>query len=311
MWSENQLLALEVVSVLFSAVSFLCDALIMLSYYKFKELRKFAYSFVFYIAVANMMREFAKLWGASFRTGTFGCSLQAFLINYGGLSSFWWIETIAIIMYTMIFVEKFWNIDSQQIQRRKRFFVVVNFSFPFLFALIPLFTGSYGNVGGWCWIVKDNEVDHALRYVCYYGHLILILFICVFVYLRIWLYLRHKLNMDSNAEAQHGSTVEMYDRIKFYPLCLIIGFGFGAFRRILQSITGNQLPFSFAIIHAVTTGLFGVLVLCFYGRVGQLKQLYMGPAKTGTAVVVSAKSVDSNEEPQTADITQSTQPQDV
>eukprot|EP00484_Ammonia_sp_Unknown_P012271 CAMPEP_0197078580 /NCGR_PEP_ID=MMETSP1384-20130603/213192_1 /TAXON_ID=29189 /ORGANISM="Ammonia sp." /LENGTH=320 /DNA_ID=CAMNT_0042517447 /DNA_START=30 /DNA_END=992 /DNA_ORIENTATION=+ len=317
-WTDAQVLALEVVGITFSCLSFLCDALIIFSFYKFKELRKLAYSFVFYIAVANIMREFARMWGGGLDTNTFGCSLQGFLITYGGLSSFWWIANIAAIMWSMMFVSNFWNVDSQQIERRKLIFIVVNFSFPLLFAVIPLFTNAYGNVGGWCWIQSRNTGDIALRFVSYYGHLILILLFCIFVYVRIWWYLRNAL--DANKEEENATT-KMYARIKWYPLCLILGFGFAAFRRILQTITGDPLPFSFAIIQSITTGSFGILILCFYGRLGKLRKLYTGwwsgepvdQSQTEQSIKSHSPETMTNTvaETNTADVAENTQTVDV
>eukprot|EP01084_Bolivina_argentea_P023388 43621_1 len=300
-WTEEQSLALEVVSIIFSCISFLCDALIILSWYKFQELRRLAYSFVFYIAIANILREFAKMWGGGLKTGTFGCSLQAFLIDYGAVVSFWWIGTIALVMYSMIFVNKFWDVTSQQIERRKYKFIAVNFSIPFIFALIPLFTSSYGNVGGWCWIMKTNTTDNVLRYISYYAHLLIILLLCIGIYIRIWLFLKKNLKANENDEAAdaHRQMHKMYVRIKWYPLCLILGFGFAAFRRILQTITNDPLPYSFAIIQAITTGAFGLFILFFYGRIGKLKKLYTGKddlenMEQAVDSTTNVKTVDTN-----------------
>jgi len=65
----------------------------------------------------------------------------------------------------------------------------------------------------------------------------------------------------------------MYNRIKYYPLCLIIGYSVATVRRFVE-LWDVDLGFGVAMATSVTTGLFGVFLLTVYGRLGKLNKLF-------------------------------------
>ena len=106
------------VSVSCTAISFVAELFIIFTYLCHSKLHQLRYSLVFYLSTADTIRSFAKLWG-SLESNTFFCSLQAFLINYGGLSTFLWVAIIAIVMYTLVFYSHLWQLTNESLRKRK------------------------------------------------------------------------------------------------------------------------------------------------------------------------------------------------
>lgn len=62
----------------------------------------------------------------------------------------------------------------------------------------------------------------------------------------------------------HDKQMQMFNQMRWYPLALIIGQGPGCIRRIIE-LTGNQPPFAMDVIHALFSGLFGIITAVIYG----------------------------------------------
>lgn len=97
-YTEAQKSLLSTVSVTMSTLSLLSCLFIIMCWVLFKDMRKLAFGFVFYMAIATLIRTQAKMWGGHFEEGSAACTLQGFLMIYGGLSTFYWIMCIAIVM---------------------------------------------------------------------------------------------------------------------------------------------------------------------------------------------------------------------
>jgi len=280
--SVNQFISFLSISV--SSVSLLCEVFLIFTYIRFNQLRPFfcwlhpdlgkyydAYGewtasycrnlrfterhpLYLHIAIANGLRDFAKLLG-NLSDGSYLCVLQGFMVNYGGLASFWWIQTIGWVMYSAIFHPKLWRAERWMIAQRERLMIGTNYGLPLLISALPLLTGSYGNVGHYCWITESTETGRVLRWLCFYVHLLLIIACCALIYTLIG---RHIKNKEFGA---------LFQRIRWYPLCLIFGFGFALLRGAVRAfIDFGGFGLWGQIVHAITTGSFGVFVFVLVGR---------------------------------------------
>merc|ERR1719356_95527 len=115
------------------------------------------------MAIATLIRTQAKMWGGHFEEGSAACTAQGFLMIYGGLSTFYWIMCIAIVMYTMIFHPFIW-FKQNTIPSVNRISIAFNFLVPLPFAILPVVTGSYAPTGGWCWISNVSTVGKIFRW---------------------------------------------------------------------------------------------------------------------------------------------------
>merc|ERR1719410_1099448 len=167
----------------------------------------------------------------------------------------------------MIFSPFIW-FKPNTINYVNRFSLAFNFIVPFLFAILPVITNDYAPTGGWCWISNMTTTGKVFRWVCFYGQLVLILAFCIFAYCRIYCFLKF-----SQKASDLKDTHKMYNRIKYYPLCLIIGYSVATVRRFIE-LWDVHLGFGVAMATSVTTGLFGFFLLMVYGRLGKLNKLF-------------------------------------
>ena len=64
---------------------------------------------------------------------------------YGGLSTFYWMMTVAIVMHTLIFFPIKWRKATDSCSSIS---LSINFSVPLIFALLPVLTNDYAPTGG-------------------------------------------------------------------------------------------------------------------------------------------------------------------
>ena len=122
------------------------------------------------------------------------CLIQGFLMQLGSLTSMLYSFWICSIMLLLLrdtntsssnlkkarvwiccnCVNKFLNVDSiryddkHEIYKLKVKIHSLSWGIGIIFAIIPLFSNSYGPTGGLCWIVNDSDIDIVLRFVFYY-----------------------------------------------------------------------------------------------------------------------------------------------
>ena len=96
------------------------------------------------MAIPTGIRTFAKMWGGSLKTGQFMCTLQGYLMVGCGLSSFYWMFSISFVMYLIIYHPFIWK---NKFKNPTKTLLIVNYITPMIIALIPIFSGEYGNVG--------------------------------------------------------------------------------------------------------------------------------------------------------------------
>lgn len=78
------------------------------------------------------------------------CLIQAYLINMSQLSSILWSNAICWLLYkTVIF-------NDLEIRNKEATFLLCCYGFPIAYAMIPIFTGSYGPTETWCWLNYKN-----------------------------------------------------------------------------------------------------------------------------------------------------------
>ena len=205
-----------------------------------------------------------------------------------------WFLTIAIVCISIKKFSPWWKTKTQNdITKLQKKAVISVAIFAIICATIPWTTGNYEYLGGWCWI-NDDDVGHALRYVCYYGWLIIALFITIIIYFELFRIIRKEnkfldedeydddeTTQQSATSTQSGSSPriirapttldtkkrqkKMFDQMKLYPWALIIGQGPGAIRRLIQLFDRGFDAYWLAVIHAICSGLFGFITAVIYG----------------------------------------------
>ena len=123
-------------------------------------------------------------------------------------------------------------------------------------------------IGGWCWILGTTTAEKVYRWVCFYGQLVIIFIFCLYTYIRIYIFL----NYSEKGKEFATRVNKLYHRIKWYPLCLILGYGVSTFKRFYELF--GELPYTWSVLQTITTGLFGFFILLVYGNIGKLNKLF-------------------------------------
>eukprot|EP01084_Bolivina_argentea_P294530 506796_1 len=267
-------------SVGLSAMSVACDIVMMINYYAVSESNDDVYDYFFVIAIAinDGIRNIAKLCWLLIGNDVIACSVQAFFINYGGISVFWWMGTISIIVCAGLSGCSKRIIDAIT-QKRTRIFMLINIIGPFFFSMLPFMTLSYGKAGSaWCWISDDNNGTVPFFYIhnhnstsisaslywhtvfgiiSYYGHLITSYILCI---ISIIVGRKYKDN-------------PLFSRLKRYPFCLLPWI-FPLIRRSYEWITLTKAPYVLTLVHTFVSGSMGIFIIFCYGRIKIHKEIY-------------------------------------
>ena len=279
-YTEVEIKIIEYSSIICSTISFISCMFIGMSWVCFPHLRTFAYSLVMCAGMSSLVRSFSKMWG-SLNTGTVACEIQGCLTTFGGIAQFAWISIIAIVMFTLTFYTDLWLVTHEIKWKRLYKWIIIIFSIALISGLIPVFTKSYGNVGGWCWIVNTTTIDNILRWILFYIWNVISVCLCVYIYVRLHFYFKKvtqpemedsisdsKTDIKDDYDNENNndnsrSFNKLYTKIKYYPLALIIGYTIPTFNRIINIFM--DVPFGLQLIQAITTGLFGFILCIIYG----------------------------------------------
>jgi hypothetical protein len=131
---------------------------------------------------------------------------------------------------------------------------------PIILTMMPLTTGSYGNSQGWCWIDKDSEYKYMWMLIEFYAPLIFILAFNVFAYIKV--YKRFKDSDYSLLETNFKT--KLINRLKFYPISLVVCFGCAGAHKIYY-IVGGQQNFYLDLFAGCVVALYGFVNSIFYG----------------------------------------------
>ncbi|KRX01860.1 hypothetical protein PPERSA_00482 [Pseudocohnilembus persalinus] len=188
------------------------------------------------------------------------CKVQAFLINYGELSSILWTTVIAWVLYQKIVIQRIQNYNQYEM---KMFFYA--YLIPMFFSFIPIMTEDYGNAGAWCWIrIRENQKwrSQILRLFEFYLPLWI-----AFIYNGISMYKVYKFVKQRTQDRKEHNLV---NKLKFYPLILIFCWSMGTIDRIFNF--AGQSYFTFHIFHILLAGLQGFINAMVYGLTKKVRK---------------------------------------
>ncbi|KAK4225234.1 hypothetical protein QBC38DRAFT_445758 [Podospora fimiseda] len=140
---------------------------------------------VFYATFGNMLTNVATLMTNSFtrQVDSFGCQLQAFLIQVFMQGDAYWALAMAINVW-LTFYHKY---DARMLRRMEIAYLICCYGIPFIpgftfiFVSTPTAGRPYGNALLWCWVKTEWEV---YRIALFYGPIWLAILATMFIYVR-------------------------------------------------------------------------------------------------------------------------------
>lgn len=130
-----------------SAISLLSVIFTIWVYLKFKSTLPVFYLFVIATQLScsiNLIVVLIPIQGSS-------CMGQGFIGTYGNLSAVSWSSILAQKFYAR-------HVYDEKISEYLPIYLFIGYGLPGILAVLPFFTESYGDVGGYCWISGDYEI---------------------------------------------------------------------------------------------------------------------------------------------------------
>jgi hypothetical protein len=258
-FSESQAHQLEIMNVTVAAFSLVGSLFIVGCYYKLKDIRNFAFHMVMCMAVSDIINAIGNLLGdAGGGNAYYGatnpeCNLQSVLTSFGELASILWSTAIAFTLWQAV-VRNNPSFGPVGIEKHTLVYHSIIWGITVLFTILPGTTKSYGDTGGWCWIINTRDVDIAWRFVTFYIPLWIVIVFNAYVYAAVY----YKLKMNS------GDNEDVVARIKYYPLVLVCCWFWASINRLYEVISGTSV-FWLAALHILFASSMGFWNALVYG----------------------------------------------
>ena len=115
------------------------------NFFAFKEFQNFAFKLILFVAVGDLINSVGNFLGSPEDDSAL-CYIQAFLTEFGDIVSFSWVTAIAFVIYNVINREV--QPTAEQVQKWYKKIHLVIWPTTLTLAILPFFSGSYGNDNG-------------------------------------------------------------------------------------------------------------------------------------------------------------------
>lgn len=275
-FTQEQASTLEIINIIVSVFSILGSTFVMSCYFRFTDLRNFAFYLVFNVALSDFFYSIGFFLGdaggndETHLGATDGlCTLQSVLISYFGLTSLFWSASIAYTLHQG-FLRETPSFKPNEIEQHRCKFMGVCWCIPILFTILPFTTDSYGDTGGWCWIMSIEEKHTIWRFVQFY----VMNWIAVAYNIFVFYNLRKKiLSIEASMETPaQGSGSKMVSRLKMYPMVLIICHSVGTIVAFYELANGGDLHFGLNLVQVIFSSSLGFVNALVYGLTPEIKE---------------------------------------
>lgn len=245
--NEKDILAYTIV-VLSNSLSILACIIIILIYYKARDLRVYAFKLVVYLAVLDLLKSTSMLIPTYSTTRhDFSCIFQATVYQFFAIAGFLLTLLMAISLYLCI-IQNF-----QDIEKYHKIFLLLIFLASLSSTLPILIFKAWGRVNYWCWVTDDNTL---MRFTTFYGPLWLENCVNLYLYYKVI----NKLKKED---------LEIY-RLRFYPLILIGCYLPATLARLLEACN-IPAPYFLVLITGFCDGILGLVNFTCYGFTKHVK----------------------------------------
>ncbi|XP_043720413.1 G-protein coupled receptor 1 [Telopea speciosissima] len=244
-----------------STFSLVGSSFIVLCYLLFKELRKFSFKLVFFLALSDMLCSFFSMVGDPSK-GLF-CYAQGYSTHFFFVASFLWTTTIAFTLHRTVVRHK---TDVEDLEPMFHLYV---WGTSLVLTVIRSIGNDPGRLGIWCW-TETGRAGKAVHFITFYAPLWGAILFNGFTYLQVIRMLNNATRMAVGmSERPHQSEVradmKALNRWGYYPLILIGSWTFGTINRIHDFIEPNHKIFWLSVLDVGTAALMGLFNSIAYG----------------------------------------------
>ncbi|VAI71735.1 unnamed protein product [Triticum turgidum subsp. durum] len=240
---------LDAVGTTAAALSLAGSSFIVLCYLLFRELRKFSFKLVYFLAVADMLCSLFTIMGGP--ANAFYCFAHDYSAHFFCVASFLWTTTIAFTLHRTVVKHK---TDVEE--------------FGFIFHLY-VWGSDYGRPGTWCWI-QQGSTGKILHLITFYLPLWGAILYNGFTYYQVNRMLNNATRMavgmsDRSSQSDVRADKKAFNRWGYYPLILIGSWAFATINRLHDFANPGHKIFWLSILDIGFAGLMGLFNSIAYG----------------------------------------------
>jgi hypothetical protein len=244
-----------------SSLSFAGSTFIVLCYLLFKELRKFSFKLVFYLALSDMLCSFFSIIGDPSRN--FFCYAQGYSTHFFCVASFLWTTTIAFTLHRTVVKHK---TDVEDLEAMFHLYV---WGTSLVMTVMRSFGNDHRHFSTWCG-TQTGLTGKAVHFVTFYIPLWGAILYNGFTYLQVIRMLNNATRMASGMSGQAyvsdtRDNMRALNRWGYYPLILIGSWAFGTINRIHDFFEPNQKIFWLSLLDVGTAALMSLFNSIAYG----------------------------------------------
>ncbi|KAF8393632.1 hypothetical protein HHK36_021877 [Tetracentron sinense] len=252
-----------------STLSFAGSTFIVLCYILFKELRKFSFKLVFFLALSDMLCSFFSIVGDPSKG--FFCYAQGYSTHFFCVASFLWTTTIAFTLHRTVVRHK---TDVEDLEPMFHLYV---WGTSLVMTVIRSIGNDPGHLSAWCW-TQTGRAGKALmvfevfvevvHFVTFYAPLWGAILFNGFTYFQVIRMLNNATRMAvgmSDRAHQSDANMKALNRWGYYPLILIGSWAFGTINRIHDFIEPGHKIFWLSVLDVGTAALMGLFNSIAYG----------------------------------------------
>ncbi|KAK2965576.1 hypothetical protein RJ640_018742 [Escallonia rubra] len=247
-----------------STLSFLGSGFIVLCYLLFKDLRKFSFKLVFFLALSDMLCSFFNLVGDP--SNGFFCYAQGYSTHFFCVASFLWTTTIAFTLHRTVVRHK---TDVEDLEPMFHLYVWGT-------SLVMTVMRSIGNdhehiarLGAWCW-TQTGRTGKVVHFITFYAPLWGAIIFNGVTYFQVIRMLNNATRMavgmsDRALHPDARADMKALNRWGYYPLILIGSWAFGTINRIHDFIEPGHKIFWLSVLDVGMAALMGLFNSIAYG----------------------------------------------
>lgn len=254
---DRQILAAAGIST--AALSLVGSSFIVLCYLLFKELRKFSFKLVFFLALSDMFCSFFSI--IRDPSNEFFCHTEDFSRHFFCVASFLWTTTIAFTLHRTVVKHK------SDIEEFGSVFHLYVWGTSLAMTVMRSIGSDSGKLGTWCW-TETEHTGQVAHFMTFYGPLWSAILYNGYTYYQVNRMLNNAAMMASgmsDRSHQTGADKKALNKWGYYPLILIGSWTFATINRMHDFINPGHRIFLLSFADVCFAGLMGLFNSIAYG----------------------------------------------
>lgn len=247
-----------------SSLSLLGSGFIVLCYLCFKELRKFSFKLVFFLALSDMLYSFFSIVGDPSKG--FFCYAQAYSTHFFCVASFLWTTTIAFTLHRTVVRHK------TDVEDMEPIFHLYVWGTSLVMTVIRSISNEHGHLGGlgaWCW-TQTGRTGKVVHFITFYVPLWGAIVFNGVTYFQVIRMLnnatRMAVDMSNRAYQQDArGDKKAINQWGYYPLILVGSWTFATINHIHDFIEPGHNIFWLSVLDIGMAALMGLFNSIAYG----------------------------------------------